>query len=125
MSTRTSRRLIDALLIRGRLVNNSGQPLPGSIRYWVPSYHRGHFKRVLLDGKYCIKIPGYIANRPIRIIASSPGYIDLEVVIHPHTWVFQKGIFDGWKVVAYGDQVMTPSQVGPIVWWVQAPVELT
>jgi len=111
---RTSRRLIDCCLIKGRLVNAQGTPLSGEIRAWIPGYHRGKRYRVLANGKYKIKVYGYFANREIRLVASSPGYVDLESIVHPHTWIFKKGIFDGFKVVDGGDGVM---QLSERIWY--------
>jgi len=120
---RTSRRLVDACLIKGRLIIAAGTPIRGYVRAWIPGYARGRVYRVLADGRFCIKVPGY--NIPeIRLVASSPGYLDLESIIHTRSFIFRKGIFGGYKVVDGGNAVMVPA--GPpeprdLMWFTMTP----
>lgn len=114
---RTSRRLIDCFLIKGRLVDAQGNRLAGYVRAWIPGQHRGKVYRVLANGRFKIKIHGYYANREIRLVASSLGYNDLTSIIHPHPWLNQKGQFDGYKVVDGGDAVMTLTGPQDLMWF--------
>ncbi len=124
------RRLIDALMIKGRLTNEDGDNLPGQIRVWIPG--RGSAGKVINvhpsnRSRYKISIVPYTPFKRIRVLATSPGYLPLDMMIHPKAQVFRKGIFsfgsfDGaHKTIDYGDQVMIP-EVPPtpdLVWWTE------
>lgn len=121
-----ARRLIDAILIKGRLVDETFAPIPGELRvYGIPGhYSAGKLFRVGADGYYKVPIVGYKPWKKITIVASSPGFIDLTTEYHPKSWINRKGMFafgafdGGYKVFDYGDTTMIKLE-RDFIWYTQ------
>lgn len=118
---RTSRRLIDCLLIKGRLTDAQDNDLTGTLRVWIPG-HGGAGKLIKVwasrGGKFKVKIHGYTPNRRIRFLAESPGFLPLEYALHPKAEIWKTGQFDGYKIVRGGDLVMQPA-MPDFLWYTQ------